>query len=192
MNRSLLIIISGPSGVGKTSIATQLIQSLKSSFPTEKIITYTTRNPRQNETDAVDYFFVTKEKFKDLLESNFFFEHTKYNSNFYGTPNDFKQKLDAGISCIAVTDYTVGQHIKQGFSSAVLLWIQPPSLKILQKRLENRKTDSLEKIYSRMQIAKKELADENENNYFDYHIINDNFQECMKEIKKIVLSKRKK
>ncbi|MBL4588138.1 guanylate kinase [Candidatus Babeliales bacterium] len=192
MNKSLLIIISGPSGVGKTGIANDSITRLSPIFPIEKIVTYTTREPRTDETDGIDYFFVTEEKFKNLLESNFFFEHTEYNKNLYGTPNDFKEKLAAGISCIAVTDYTVGQHIKQGFPLAVLLWIQPPSLKILQKRLENRKTDSLEKIYNRMQIAKKELADEHEHNYFDYHIINDNFQECMKEIKKIVLSKRKK
>lgn len=188
MNRSLLIIISGPSGVGKTSIAQLLVDALKPFLPIEKIITYTTRKQRNNEQDGVDYHFISPEVFIEKKKQNFFFETTQYNGNFYGTPNVFHQKLSANISCLAVTDYTVAQQMKEDFNQALLFWIMPPSLKILEERLTQRKTDTSAIIQKRILIAAEELEREAVHNYFDYHIINDSLIETVQEIKKIILN----
>ncbi len=190
MNRSLLIIISGPSGVGKTSIAQHLLDALLPLVQIERIITYTTRQQRHNEQDGIDYHFITKEAFIQKQQENFFFETTEYNDNFYGTPNIFHQKLSSNISCLAVTDYTVAQQMKEHFNQALLFWIIPPSLEILEERLNKRKTDNPEMIQKRINIAAEELEREEKNHHFDYHIINDSLPETVQIIKNIILDAR--
>ncbi len=190
MNRSLLIIISGPSGVGKTSIAQLLLEELMPLFHIEKIITYTTREQRNNEQDGIDYHFITHETFIEKKKQNFFFETTEYNGNFYGTPNIFHQKISSDISCLVVTDYTVAQQMKESFKNTLLFWITPPSLTILEERLKKRKTESDDLVKKRVEIAAKELEREEKLNHFNYHILNTYLPETVEKIKKIILNAR--
>lgn len=190
MQKGILIIISGPSGVGKTTIAKAITSLCQQYFPLRRIITYTTRTARVSEIDGVDYHFISHEEFKNKIKNNFFFEHTNFNSNYYGTPNIFHSLTNVGISCLVVTDLTVAQKVKAEFNEALLFWITPPSMKALGERLLLRNTESLEKIKERLLIAQKELQLEHKSRSFDYHIINTDINNATHEILTIIKSKK--
>lgn len=192
MQKGILIIISGPSGVGKTTIAEQILQKCASLFSLKKIVTYTTRTPRATEVDGKDYHFISKDEFLNKIKTNFFFEQTIYNENYYGTPNLFGSLTKVGISCLVVTDRTVAQQVKKEFPTALLFWILPPSLEALKTRLTLRKSEAPEIIDERIKIAKEELAIEEKAKAFDFHIVNSNLQETIETITSIIKKQKSK
>lgn len=154
MNKGKFIVISGPSGVGKGTI----VEKLKKLLPIHYSVSMTTRSPREGEQDKINYYFVTKEEFQKQIEQGNLLEYAIYNNNYYGTPKDkIEEKLNHGINVISEIEIQGALQIKKIYPEAVLIFIAPPSIEELKKRLINRGTETEEKIEQRINIAKEEL-----------------------------------
>ena len=178
-----LFIISAPSGAGKTTIfkqAQQLLSNLVFS------VSYTTREPRENEQDGVDYFFVTEEDFLQKIKENEFLEWAQVHNNYYGTSRThINDAWKAGR--IVVLDIDVQgatQLMDQSDLDTVFIFIKPPSLNDLQRRLNNRGTENKESLKTRLKNAEWELTFEDR---YDYVIINDKIDQSVLEFLKIIL-----
>jgi guanylate kinase len=167
MKEGKLLVISGPSGVGKTEVSLGLL-ALGELY--SKSVSATTRKMRDGEVDGVDYFFISKEKFNDMKENSQFLEFTDYNGNWYGTPRKFVEDMLAkGKVLILVIDVVGALNIKKMFPEAVMCFLNAESLEAIEKRLRNRKTDSEDSISGRLTVAKKELEC---SHMFDYVVMN--------------------
>lgn len=178
--KGVFIVISGPSGVGKNTIADILVDKGYGIYS----VSMTTRERRNNEVEAKDYFFVSNEVFEDNIKNDNFLEYTKYNGNYYGTLKSYVfENLDNGINVIAILDIKGGINVNDIFPDAVLIFIMPPSLEILEKRLRDRNTDSEYNILKRLDIAKKEVEFKDK---YDYVVINNTVDDCVNEIIDII------
>jgi guanylate kinase len=187
MKNGRLFIISAPSGAGKTSVTTNVISKLKGIIPIEKVITITTRPRRPGEVDGVDYVFLSNEEFLKREKTGFFLETTKYNDNYYGSPAWIVQDMKNGKSFIIITDTVGAKNFKENLiPDAVTIWITVPDIEELRKRLEKRKTDSLEVIERRLKIAKEDMEREANENQFDYHVQNNNLNQAVDDVIKII------
>ena len=187
MNKGLLVVISGPSGVGKGTIIKNVLQSLPSALLS---VSMTTRLPRAGEVEGKDYFFVTKEKFLQLKEEDYFLEWAEVFGCFYGTPKHFVEKnLQEGKIVILEIDVKGAKKLKDKNIKGVYIFITTPSIEVLKERLIHRATDSEEKINYRLGIATKEL--EEACNY-DYVVVNDKLYNAVKEVKNIIINEYKR
>ena len=160
MNQSregLLLVVSGPAGVGKGTLDKALLerhQDMKLS------VSATTRAPRPGEIDGVHYFFKTEEEFKTMIERNEFLEYMHvFQTNYYGTPRSFvEEQLSRGIDVILEIDVQGAMKVKKAFPNAVMIFIAPPSMAELKSRLIGRNTETLEQIEKRFATAEKEIA----------------------------------
>lgn len=160
MNQSregLLLVVSGPAGVGKGTLDKALLerhQDMKLS------VSATTRAPRPGEIDGVHYFFKTEEEFKAMIERNEFLEYMHvFQTNYYGTPRSFvEEQLSRGIDVILEIDVQGAMKVKKAFPNAVMIFIAPPSMAELKSRLIGRNTETLEQIEKRFATAEKEIA----------------------------------
>ena len=183
--RGNLIVISGPSGAGKGTIISKL-KEINDNFWLS--ISMTSRSIRSNDIPNKTYFFVTKEEFEDRIKKGVFLEYAEYNGNYYGTPKDkINDKLDQGIDVILEIEIQGALKIKELVPEAIFIFILPPSMKELRRRLVNRGTDSKEKILSRFKIAYQEL---NEVTKYNYVVINDDLENAVKKVNAILLSER--
>ena len=169
-----LFVISAPTGGGKTTIAKRAFQALEGKVPLEKIVTYTTRQPRLHEKNGVDYHFVTINDFHTLQANGFFLETTSYDNNLYGCPRNILDAIARGKSFIVVTDRAGAKTIKQLYPPAILIWFDIPSLTVLAERLEKRGRETGEELQRRITIASEEITAEEIAPAFDFHILNDN------------------
>jgi len=145
--KGIFVVISGPSGVGKNTVADILINKGIGIYS----VSMTTRNKRDGEVDGKDYFFVSKEEFDDNIKKDNFLEYAEYNDKCYGTLKSFVfDNLDNGVNVIAVVDIKGGANIEKIFPEAVLIFVMPPSFEELEKRLRGRNTDSEENILKRL------------------------------------------
>ncbi len=185
MNKGKLYIISAPSGAGKTSLVKQLIAEV------EKLIvsvSHTTRKMREGEIEGKDYIFTTIDSFKQAIENSSFLEHAQVFDNFYGTAKKSVEiSLDKGTDVILEIDWQGAQQVRKMLPSCVSIFILPPSIEVLQQRLEGRGQDSKEIISRRMRDAVEEMSHYNE---FDYLIVNDDFKQALTEIKYIIFCHR--
>ncbi|WP_456325420.1 guanylate kinase [Desulfonauticus submarinus] len=181
----LLVIISAPSGAGKST----LISLLRKDFSKfEFSISYTTREPRAGEIHGKDYFFVSKKEFIKLKKENFFAEWAEVHGNYYGTPKEAVLKaLKQGKDLLFDIDVQGAKQIKQNLNKGIFIFIFPPSLKELKRRLKKRNTDSPETINIRLANARKEIQ---EANIFDYWIINDKLEAAYLELKSIIIAEK--
>lgn len=185
MTTGTLFIISAPSGAGKTSLVKQLIAEMDNLLVS---VSNTTRKQRPGEIHAQDYFFASKGEFKTMLSNQAFLEHAQVFDNFYGTAKkSVEMSLDKGIDVILEIDWQGAQQVRKMLPSSVSIFILPPSIDVLQQRLEGRGQDSKEIIKRRMHDAVEEMSHYNE---FDYLIVNDDFKQALSEIKCIVYSHR--
>jgi len=167
--RGLLVIISGPSGVGKGTIRKALFEIPDNNFCYS--VSMTTRKPRPGEIDGVDYFFVTREEFEKRIKSNGFLEYAEFVGEYYGTPIDFiETMMEKGKEVIVEIEVEGALQVREKNPEAVFIFIVPPSRKALIDRLKNRGTDSLETIKKRIDKAEREfhLAYK-----YDYIVVND-------------------
>ncbi|ABE04215.1 guanylate kinase [Rickettsia bellii] len=186
-NKGLIIILSSPSGAGKSSLAKALLEidhNLRLS------ISATTRKPRPNEQDGVNYYFKTKVEFEKLVKQNQFLEHAKIYDNYYGTPKKHVENLlNQGLDVLFDIDWQGARSIKQNAVNAVSIFILPPNLEVLEQRLRNRAADNEEAIQLRMASAQAEISHSNE---YDHIITNDDFNDTIQQIHTIILQERKK
>ncbi len=178
-------IVAAPSGGGKTSLVRHLVTTLNA---IEVSISHTTRAMRPGETDGIDYFFTTEEQFKSMIDEGAFIEHAQVFNHYYGTSaKPIIDKLQQGIDVILDIDWQGAQQMRRIFPNAVSIFIIPPSLEELKRRLMNRRQDNDEVITGRMVRAQDELSHYSE---FDYIIVNDNFEHAAVELRAIVIANR--
>ena len=183
--KNTIFLISGPSGVGKDSVIKKLNES---NANIKNIITITTRKIRENEISNKDYIFVNKQEFETLIKKQKLIEWSEVYGNYYGVPLDqIKNNLQKQNKIIIKTDIQGIKKLKQKFENAITIFIMPPDIKTLLKRLKSRKTDSIEDITKRSDIAIKEME---EKNLFDHIVINKDgdLMNTIEQIKKIILN----
>lgn len=186
-NPGKIFIICGPSGSGKTTLLSSLIQDRQISKLLTKSCSLTTRSKRSGEQEGKDYFFVTSDRFSQLLKAKKILEWTRYLGYYYGTPKGpLEKKLKAGINMGLCLDLKGARILKKLYpKNAVTIFVLPPSLQVLKSRIEGRcnKTHK-EEIAQRMRLARKELEAASQ---FDYCILNQNLEIALKELKVIFL-----
>ena len=180
-NKGILVVVSGFSGAGKGTVMKQLLQTYDNYALS---ISMATREPRPGEVDGRDYFFVTRERFEEQIKEGGLIEYAKYCNNYYGTPKAYvEQQLDAGKDVILEIEIQGALKIKEKFKTALLVYVMPPSVAELEKRLVGRGTETAEVIHQRLARADEE-AEGIEN--YDYIVINDDLKECVKELHTII------
>lgn len=176
--KGAILIISGPSGCGKSTLLKEVYKNISDYYFS---ISTTTREPRIGEVNGVDYFFVSKEEFEEDIKKGNFLEYAKVHDNYYGTSlKPIIKALNEGKLVIFDIDVQ-GHHLvrKKMNDSVTSVFITTPSLKVLEERLNNRNSDSLEIIEKRVKNAKKEIEFFNE---YDYFIVNDNLESASNEL----------
>ena len=181
-NKPLMLVLSSPSGAGKTTLSKKIQQS-DNSF--EISVSHTTRKPRPNEVDGLDYHFVSKEKFKSLLKENAFYEHAEIFGNYYGTSKSSIDKITKKNHNVLFDIDWQGSEQLSRFKelNLVKVFILPPSKEELEKRLIARNQDDKEAIKRRMLAYSKDIIHQKD---YDYVLINDNVEKCFNSIKKII------
>ena len=186
MNKGTLFIISAPSGTGKGTIVSQILASDPNIHFS---VSATTRAPREGETDGVNYYFITRDEFKNLIETGGMLEHAEFCGNFYGTPKQpVYDKLNEGHDVILEIETVGAAKVMAACPEAVGIFILPPSIAELRRRLENRATDSAEVIAKRVAEAKAEI--EKSYNY-DYVVVNDDLDTAIAEVKAVMTAAKK-
>ena len=179
--KGILIVVSGFSGAGKGTLMKKLMEEYDNYALS---ISMTTRNPRPGEEDGREYFFVTKEQFEEKIGQDGLVEYASYCGNYYGTPRVYvEQQLEAGKDVILEIEIQGALKIKEKFPTALLLFVMPPSAKELRRRLTGRGTETQEVIDQRMHRAMEEAQGIEQ---YDYIVINDQLEECVKELHAII------
>ncbi len=188
-DRGTLFVFSGPSGTGKGTILNKYFEK----YNDENLmysVSATTRSPRDGEIDGVNYHFKSKKEFQDMIDNNEFLEWTTFCDNFYGTPQkEIESKLSNGIDVILEIETVGAFNIKAKCPDAVMIFVLPPSLSELKRRLKGRGTETQEVLDERFAQAKKEI----ELSYkYDYIILNDTLAQAVKEFRAILTAQRLK
>jgi len=185
--KGVLVILSSPSGAGKTSIARALVEENKNFLFS---VSATTRKSRPGEVDGREYHFLTVDEFREKINDGQFLEHAKVFGNFYGTPlHPVMESIDDGKDLIFDVDWQGGKQIRSSSLSkfVISIFILPPSIKALQERLMKRAQDSSETVKDRMTKSIGEIMHWKE---YDYVIINNNFEQTLEEVKSIITSEK--
>ncbi len=178
--KGYLFIVSGPSGVGKTVLCNEIVNT----FPKVLYsISATSRAPRGGEKNGQEYFFFTEDEFKSAIEKDEFAEWAFVHGNYYGTPLSFlEQNINSGRHVILNIDVQGAFKIREKYPEAIMIFILPPSLEELESRIRKRNMDSEEALKHRLENAKKELAYKGQ---YTYSIVNDDLENAIKELKGI-------
>jgi guanylate kinase len=185
-----LFILAAPSGAGKSSLIKALMEKYEgnSTTPMQVSVSHTTRAPRPGEEDGVHYHFVSREQFEALIEQGVFFEYAEVFGNYYGTSRvTIEQTLHRGIDVFLDIDWQGARQVKKLMPDTCGIFILPPSLNVLEQRLNNRGQDSEEVIAGRMSQAVSEMSHFNE---FDHVIVNDDFATALSELEAVVTAQR--
>ncbi len=177
----VLVLFSGPSGVGKDTV---LEVVLKKDNSLQRSISLTTRDIRDNEIDGRDYYFISKDRFNNMVENGEVLEFAQYGKNFYGTPKAPVDKwLSEGKTVILKIEVQGAQQIKKLYPDAVGIFVLPPSMEELENRLRSRGTEDEEDIQKRLEIAKNEVEKSVD---YDYTVINDDLDSVSNDVLKII------
>ena len=182
-----LFVLSAPSGCGKTTIAKEVLSDPKLSLA--QSVSVTTRLKRPREKDGKDYFFISEGEFRAMIKRRELLEYEENFGNFYGTPKEGVDKeLKAGRSVLLTIDVKGGVKVKRKYGKrCVLIFLLPPSIKELERRLRSRKSDDEKAISARLKLAAKELSYKER---YDYKVKNDTVQNAFNRIKKIIIMEK--
>lgn len=184
IQKGILIVLSGPSGTGKGTIC----QALRQESDIKYSISATTRRPREGELNGREYFFLSKEAFEELIQNDGLLEWAKVYDNYYGTPRKFVEDvLNSGDDCILEIDPQGAMQVKEHLPEAVLIFVAPPSLEELKKRITGRGTETIEEINKRMSCAVEEIGSMDK---YDYVIINNMVSEAVEKMQAIMLAEK--
>ena len=185
MDKGVLVVVSGPSGAGKSTVIHKVFEKRNDLYFS---VSATTRRPRDGETDGVDYHFISPEKFREMIDNRQLLEYAQYVDNFYGTPRrPVEEALAAGKNVILDIEVQGAAQIAENFPEAICVFLCPPSLEELEKRLRHRGTDSEEKIMKRILTARDEYK---KIRSYHYIVINDNADEAAGELNSIITAGR--
>jgi guanylate kinase len=187
--KGLLIILSGPSGVGKETVRNRLMKIKK--FELLYSVSMTTRQPRNQEVDGVNYYFVSEEEFKRNIETDNFLEYAKFVGNYYGTPKDKVEELrNAGHNVLLEIEINGAKQVlsKVHDDAVISFFLMPPSLSVLEDRIRKRQTESEAVIAERLNKGKEEMTMTDD---YDYIILNDKVNRAAKEISDLITRKLK-
>ena len=180
--KGLLIVLSGPSGVGKGTVRKAIFSQEDTKF--EYSISMTPRKPREGEVDSVDYFFKSREEFEELIQQGKLLEYAEFVGNYYGTPVDYvRETLESGKDVFLEIEVQGAQQVRDKFPEGLFIFLAPPSLSELQNRLVTRGTETDDLIQGRMNTAKKEIE---MMDLYDYIVENDQIENAVNKIKSIV------
>ncbi|MBR0208622.1 MAG: guanylate kinase [Oscillospiraceae bacterium] len=180
-----LIVISGPSGAGKSTIVFKAIEGRKDMCFSTSV---TSRCPRPGEVDGREYFFIDRERFRQMIENDELLEHAEYVGNYYGTPRKFvEDKLADGVSVFLDIEVQGACQVGEKMPEAIKIFVIPPSLEELRRRLVNRGTDSPESIENRLRRAREEYA---EADFYDYIVVNDKIEVAAAELQAILTAEQ--
>ena len=179
--RGILVLYTGSSGVGKGTIMAEL---LKRDPSIRLSVSNTTRDPREGEIDGVHYNFVTKEQFEELIDSNGYLEYAKYCDNYYGTPKkQVEDLLDEGYNVFLEIEVQGGLQILEKYPDVLSIFILPPSMEVLEKRLRNRGTEKEEVILKRLEEAKNEIGFKDR---YRFNVVNGELETAVDEVLEIL------
>lgn len=185
MTKGLLIVLSGPSGVGKGTVRKQVFKNTDLNLAYS--ISMTTRKPREGEVDGQDYFFVSEERFLEAIENDELLEHARFVGNYYGTPKAYVEKLrEEGKNVFLEIEVEGAKKVLEDYKDdkgVLSIFLLPPSLYELEKRIRGRRTEPEEIIQERLQKAKRELG--LKKNYH-FNVLNDNINRSSQEIARII------
>ena len=180
-NTKKLIIITGPSGVGKGTVVKDILTRDKNIWLS---ISATTRNPRKGEKDGKDYYFLSKKVFKQMIEDEMFLEWAEFAGNYYGTPLDsIREKFDNGFKVILEIEVAGAKQVREQYKDALSIFLLPPDKEELEKRIRNRGTDNEASIIKRLKRADFEM---NSSKEFDYVLKNYDLNETVTKILNII------
>lgn len=185
-NRGLFIIISGPSGAGKGTICKALLKDETNLWIS---VSATTRKKRENEQEGINYYFLSKEEFETKIKNNDFLEYAMvHDKQYYGTPKkNVIEKLEKGIDTILEIDINGALQIKKNYPEALFIFIMPPSMQELKRRLISRGTEDKEKIAERFKTAYKEI---NQIDNYNYIVVNDEIDDAVFKVKAIICAEK--
>lgn len=180
MSKGKLVVISGASGVGKGTVLGIMMEKRKD---LKFSVSATTRDPRPSETDGVHYYFVTKEEFEKMVAAGQMLEYSVHNANYYGTPRaQAEEKMRTGSVLLDIEPVGAGQ-VKKAAPDAVLVFIMPPSMEELERRLRGRGDTPEDQIAMRLERAAWEME---QRHWYDHVVVNDDAERCADEILKII------
>ncbi len=184
VDKGLLIVLSGPSGVGKGTVRKEIFSQENTSF--EYSISMTTRLPRSGEVDGVDYFFKTRQEFEDLIEQGKLLEYAEFVGNYYGTPVDYvRETTDKGKDVFLEIEVEGARQVREKFPDGLFIFLSPPSLSELKNRIVTRGTETEEIINNRMNVAREEIE---MMHLYDYVVENDTVENACDKIKAIIVA----
>lgn len=186
MGMGKLFVISGPSGVGKTTLISTVIPTLRKSYPIAQALTYTTRPARAQEKQGCDYLFISVEEFKAKIQEGFFLEWSDAYGAYYGSGKDTVTACSNGLSAILILNWQGAVQVYQQVPQAVLIWISVSDIALLHSRLRSRNANSDLEIQRRLTLAAQEIEQEKSQNRFKYHVLNDDFEKGHNQLSAIL------
>lgn len=183
-DKGLLIVLSGPSGVGKGTVRKEIFSQKNTSF--EYSISMTTRLPRAGEVDGVDYFFKSREEFEGLIQQGKLLEYAEFVGNYYGTPVDYvRETTERGKDVFLEIEVEGAKQVREKFPDGLFIFLSPPSLSELKNRIVTRGTESEEIINNRMNVAREEIE---MMHLYDYVVENDTVENACEKVKAIIVA----
>lgn len=174
-----IFVVSAPSGAGKTTLVAAVLERKHPDYLIEKVVTYTTKAPKSGEVHGRDYYFITVDEFRSKIEQGFFLEWSTDYGHYYGSPKAMLEKRECGVSSIVILDRKGAKSLLARVPDAILIWITPPDLQILEERLLKRAREDQDQIKKRLFIAQQELAEETASKTFHYCVQNDVFENAV-------------